>query len=304
LKKIILDCDPGVDDALAILLGLNSGKIELEGITTVNGNVGVDQTFLNAHRILDYFKIQIPVAKGARRPLRVAPRHAESFHGKDGLGDSPLLPPGSETRLRSHNAIDFLIHSVASGLKTIVATGPLTNIALAFEKDPKVMGKLEELVIMGGAIHEPGNVDTMSEFNFYADPDAADFVMKTAVPKILIPLDATHKVVLLQKKVEGMADTRSGKFVKSIIAKYLSAEIGEGFAGAHLHDPLAMGYCIDPSFVKLEPAFLRVETQGKYTRGTCVVEERPWINHIPNVKYAYDVDSSRFVEYFAKVVSQ
>jgi purine nucleosidase len=301
LKKIILDCDPGVDDALAIVLALNSGKIELEGITTVNGNVGVDQTFLNAHRILDYFKIDVPVARGASRPLKAAPVHAESFHGRDGLGDSILLPPGAKTR--SKNAIDFLLQSVDSGLKTIVATGPLTNIALAFQKDSEVMNKLEALIIMGGAIHEPGNVDSVSEFNFYADPDAADYVLHTKVPKILVPLDATHKALLTRSAVQEMKNTASGKFVKSIIAKYLGAELAQGIGGAHLHDPLAMGYCIDRSFVKLQSAFLRVETQGKYTQGACVVEERPWVQYVPNAKYAWDVDSKRFVDYFIDTVS-
>jgi purine nucleosidase len=304
LKKIILDCDPGVDDALAIVLAVNSGKIELQGITTVNGNVNVDQTFLNAHRILDYFKIKLPVAKGAKRPLIVDPVHAETFHGRDGLGDSSLLPPESESTSKSKNAVDFLIQAVAAGLKTIVATGPLTNIALAFQKNPETMNNLEELIIMGGAIHEPGNVDSASEFNFYADPDAADYVMKTIVPKILIPLDATHRALLAPHAIKEMKDTASARFVKSIIAKYLRAEMAQGFRGAHLHDPLAMGYCIDRSFVKLKRAFLRVETQGKYTRGACVVEERRWVNYTPNVKYAWDVDSKRFVDYFVDTVSK
>jgi purine nucleosidase len=304
LKKIILDCDPGVDDALAIVLALNSEKIELAGITTVNGNVSVDQTFLNAQRILDYFKINVPVAKGARRPLKVAQVHAESFHGKDGLGDSSLLPPGQLTTSRPQNAIDFLIQAVASGLKAVVATGPLTNIALAFQKNPEIVSKLEELIIMGGTIHEPGNVDSVSEFNFYADPHAADYVMKTKVPKILIPLDATNRALLTPKAVEEMRDTASGRFVKSIISRYLGAEMAEGFRGAHLHDPLALGYCIDRSFVKLKPAFMRVETQGKYTRGACVVEERPWVKYTSNVKYAWDVDSKRFVDYFLETVSK
>jgi purine nucleosidase len=304
LKKIILDCDPGVDDALAIVLALNSGKIELEGITTVNGNVGVEQTFLNARRILDYFEIDIPVARGASRPLKVAPIHAESFHGNDGLGDSRLLPPGAKPRPKQKNAVDFLIQSVASGLRTIVATGPLTNIALAFQKDAKVMEQLEELVIMGGAIHEHGNVDTVSEFNFYADPDAADYVFRTKIPKVLVPLDATHRALPTPSAVRKIKDTPSGKFGKSVLAKYLHAELAEGNGGAHLHDPLAMGYAIDKSFVRVKSAFIRVETQGKYTRGACVVEERPWVKSTPNAKYAWDVDSKRFVEYFVDTVSK
>ncbi|MFI5420603.1 MAG: nucleoside hydrolase, partial [Nitrososphaerales archaeon] len=236
MKKIILDCDPGVDDALAIVLALNSHQIELEGISTVNGNVGVSQTSLNATRILDYFEIDVPVAKGASRPLKVAPLHATAFHGKDGLGDTSLLPPTSNRKLETKNGVDFMIDKIASGVRTLVATGPLTNVALAFRKNRRVMDRLEELVIMGGAIHEPGNVDTMSEFNFYADPDAADFVLQTKVPKVLIPLDATHKALVTSKDVEQIKDSASGKFVKSIISKYVKAELSAGRKGGPLHD--------------------------------------------------------------------
>ena len=303
MKKVILDCDPGVDDALAIVLALNSKRIDLIGITTVNGNVGVNQTSLNARRILDYFGIDIPVAKGAARPLKAAPFHAKSFHGNDGLGDSPLLSPTSTRDLESADAVDFMIRSVDSGLRTIVATGPLTNIALAFQKNSRIMNKLDELVIMGGAVHEPGNVDSMSEFNFYVDPDAADYVLQRRIPKVLVPLDATHKVVLTPSDVAGLENTPSGKFVKSIIAKYEKASLTLGFRGSHLHDPLAMGYCIDKTFLKLRRASIWVETRGKYTRGACVSEERPWVNFKPNVTFAWDVDSSRFVNYFKKTVS-
>ena len=291
-----------MDDALAIVFALNSARLELEGITTVNGNVGVNQTSLNAKRILDYFHVDIPVARGASRPLKVAPVHAKAFHGMDGLGESLLLPGRSTRKLDSRNAVDFIVDKVAAGIRTLVATGPLTNVALAFGKNPRVMNRLEELVIMGGAIHEPGNVDAASEFNFYADPDAADYVLQTRVPKVLIPLDATHRALLTSEDVEEIKDTISGKFVKSIISKYVRAELAAGRKGGPLHDPLAMGYCIDNTFVKLKPAFVRVETQGRFTRGACVTEERPWVNVTPNLSYAFDVDASRFVNYFKKAV--
>ena len=304
MKKVILDCDPGVDDAMAIVLALNSKKIDLVGITTVSGNVGVNQTSLNACRILDYFKItNLPVSKGAAHPLKATPVHAKSFHGNDGLGDSPLLPKTSERKLEPVHAVDFIIQSVEAGLKTIVATGPLTNIALAFKKNPRIMNKLDELIIMGGAVHEPGNVDSISEFNFYADPDAADYVLQRKVPKTLVSLDVTHKVILTPSDVDQLENTPSGKFVKSIIAHYQKASLGSGVRGSHLHDPLAMGYCIDKTFLTLNPAFIRVETEGKYTRGECVPEERSWVKITPNVNFAQDVDVNRFIDYFKKTIS-
>ena len=303
MRDIILDCDPGVDDALAIVLALNSRRVNLKGITTVCGNLSVNQTTLNACRVLDYFNARIPVAKGASKPLKASPVYAKSIHGNDGLGDSRLLPNSSNRKLEAKNAIDFIIQSVGSGLKTIVATGPLTNIALAFMKNEGIMDTLEELIIMGGAIHTPGNVDRLSEFNFFFDPDAADYVMQRKVPKVLVPLDVTHKVVFTPRDVKNLPDSSSGKFVKSIITKYMRVSIDKGSIGSPLHDPLAMGFCLDRTFLKLRPMHLRVESNGIYTRGACVPEERSWVNIRPNASVALDVDSGRFLDYFKRVVS-
>ncbi len=304
-KRIIFDCDPGVDDALALVLALNSGQVELAGITTVSGNVSVNQTTLNACRLLDYLGQDIPVSRGASRPLKTRPSHAARVHGSDGLGDSSLLPRGSTRRPEREGAAGFIARSVESGTKTIVATGPLTNIALAFRGSPKAMRGVEELIIMGGAIRVPGNVDSVSEFNFYADPDAADYVVqKTTVPKVLVPLDATHRVILAPADLDQIRDSQSGKLVKSVVAKYQGEYISSGLPGSPLHDPLAMGYCIDRSFLELQPMQLRVETSGIYTRGMCVPEERTKIHRRPNIKVALGVDSERFLDYFKGTVSR
>lgn len=305
MRRIVLDCDPGVDDALALVLALNSGRVALEGITTVSGNTAVSQTTRNACRLLDYLGVNVPVARGASRPLKVRPSHAGSVHGKDGLGDSPLLPSGSSRKTESEDAASFIVRSVDSGVKTIVATGPLTNIALAFQKDGKIMGRMEELIVMGGAIRVPGNVNSQSEFNFYSDPDAADYVLqRTTVPKVLVPLDVTHRVVLTPAGLAEIGDSRTGMLVKSILGKYQSRHASSGFLGAPLHDPLAMGFCIDRSFLELQPMHVRVETSGTYTRGACVPEERPWMHMRPNVKVALGVGSERFLDYFKKTVSR
>lgn len=305
MKRIIYDCDPGVDDALALVLALNSKRVGLQGITTVAGNVSVDQTTLNACRVLDYFGLDIPVAKGAGRPLKVPLVNSKNVHGNDGLGDSPLLGSTSARRLEPQSATDFILRSVESGIKTVVATGPLTNLALAFQKDSQTMSDLEELIIMGGALHTAGNVDSLSEFNFYADPHAADYVLqKTKVRKILVPLDATHRVILTSHDLGSLTDSPSGKLVKSITAKYLRTHLDLGFEGCPLHDPLAMGYCIDDSFLKAKSSYVRVETEGIYTRGVCVPEERPWVKREPNVLVASEVAAEIFLDYFKKTVSQ
>lgn len=304
MKRIIFDCDPGVDDALALLLALKSGRVELAGITTVSGNVSVDQTTKNACRLLDYAGADVPVAMGAAGPLKVPPLHGERVHGKDGLGDSPLLPPSSPRRLERDGAVGFILGCVRSGVKTIVATGPLTNIALAFQRDEKTMRGLKELIIMGGAVRVAGNVDSISEFNFYADPDAADYVLqRPGVPKVLVPLDVTHQVIMTQARLSELGDSPTGRLAKSILQTYVRRYMDEGLRGSPLHDPLAMGYCLDETFLRLRPMFLRVETTGTFTRGACVPEKRAMERRRPNVSVALGVDSERFLDYFGDTIS-
>jgi purine nucleosidase len=304
MRDVILDCDPGVDDALALAMALISKRVNIVGLTTVSGNVSVNQTTLNACRLLDYFGVDIPVAKGASKPLKVRPIHA-SFHGNDGLGDSRLISRSSTRKPERGGAVDFILRSLGTGVRTIVAIGPLTNIALAFQKDAKTMNRLEELIIMGGAFDIPGNMDSLSEFNFYSDPDAADYIIqRTRVRKVLVPLNVTHEVVLTPDDLKAVADTPSGMLVKTIFGKYQKEYMKTGFSGGPLHDPLAMGFCIDSTFLKLQPSFVRVETRGIYTRGVSVSEERPWVDKRPNVDVASGVDSIRFHDYFMQVVSE
>ena len=302
MRDVILDCDPGVDDALALMLALNAKRVNVVGLTTVSGNVSVKQTTLNVCRLLDYLGADIPVAKGASKPLRVRPLHA-SVHGNDSLGDT-ASPRSSTKKPERLGAVDFILGSIESGVRTIVAVGPLTNIALAFQMDLRTMSRLGGLIIMGGALGIPGNVDSLSEFNFYADPDAADYVVRsTKVRKVLVSLNVTHEVVLTPDDLERMVDTPSGKLVKSIFGKYQKAYMTTGFSGGPLHDPLAMVFCIDSSFLRLQPSYVRVETRGIYTRGAAIAEGRPWVHTRPNVDIAAEVDSSRFLDYFKETVA-
>jgi len=305
MKKILYDCDPGIDDALAIILAVNSGKLQIEGITAVHGNSSVEQTTKNALRLVEYLGKNIPVVRGAEGPLiheLVDYSRAVRVHGKDRLGDSELLPKEPEGQPYL-NAVDFIIEKVKSGVKTIVATGALTNIALAFKKDPKTMGLLEEIIIMGGVINQPGNIDRLSEANFYVDPHAADYILQQPIKKILIPLNVTHQVIFTPEHRDSIPDTKTGKLVKSIIRTYQDFYMNvSNFPGNPLHDPLAMGYVIDSSFVKTKLMDLKVETDGKYTRGVCVPELRSRAEANPNVHVAYEVDSKRFLDYFIKTM--
>ena len=310
MKNVILDCDPCVDDALAILLALNSDNVGIEGITTVHGNTTLDQTTKNALRVLDYFgRLDIPVAAGASNPLLCEVHNAENVHGKDGLGDVSNIVPYSTRREIETPAHQYIIDRVSSGaVKTIVATGALTNIALAFDNNPEVMNTLDELVIMGGAFRHPGNVSPVAEANFYADPEAADYVLAQDVKKIIIPLDVTHQVILTPELVKSIPDNRSGIFVKSIVKRYQNFYMNVwALKGNPLHDPSAIGYVINPDFLALEQFQANVETLGKHTRGMMIVEQRAGlagINAKPNAYIATAVKAKEFMDYFISSVSK
>ena len=304
MAKIIYDCDPGVDDALALLLGLNSREVEFYGITTVHGNVPLEKTTLNVCRILDYLGLDIPVARGMEKPLKAELINAASIHGSDGLGDTGLLPCSSRRPVHDY-AVEFMLDGVGKGITTIVATGPLTNISEAFRRNPDVMAKLERLVVMGGAFHMPGNIDRLSEFNFYVDPDAADYVLQQRVRKVLVPLNVTHKVIMTEEATKKLPDTDSGRLAKSVVRKYQEVYMkNSGFPGNPLHDPLAMGYVINPGFLELKPMNVRVEYRGEFTRGVCVPEERPWMKAEPNAEVATGVDGEGFIKYFLSTISR
>lgn len=311
MKKILYDCDPGIDDALAMILAIKSGIVDLAAVTTVHGNSSLEKTTNNALRLLEYFNQNVPVGIGADKPLRpeetkeIDETRKVSVHGNDGMGDSVLLPPKAKRKPDS-KAVDLILKNIKQGVTTIVATGPLTNIAQAFQKDKKTMSSLKELIIMGGVILKPGNIDRLSEVNFYFDPYAAHYVLnQPGIKKVLVPLNVTHKVILTPEHLKKIPDTTSGKLVKSIVRKYQEFYIGNGFLGCALHDPLAMAYAINPGFLKLIPMNIQVERKGEYTKGMCVPELRKKMQSQtrPNVLVAQEVDSKRFLDYFIKTVS-
>ena len=177
---------------------------------------------------------------------------------------------------------------------------------LKFQKDLETMSLLDEMIIMGGAIKEPGNIDRLSEYNFYSDPHSADYVLQQKVKKILIPLDVTHKAIFTPEMRDFIPDSKTGRLVKAVVKKYQDFYMNVSkFPGNPLHDPLAMAYAINPSFVKLTPMNLNVEIEGKYTRGTCVPELRSKAidKTKPNAYVAMEVDSKRFLKYFLKTIS-
>jgi purine nucleosidase len=303
---LILDVDTGVDDALAIILALRSTEFELLGISTVSGNVDLTKATANTLTVLDVLEApRIPVAAGAGAPLARPGITAGEVHGGDGLGGVSGRFPASR-RHAGRDAAGFLFDTIRRmpGELTLVATGPLTNVALAIEKDLRTMRQLRALIVMGGAVGVPGNVGPVSEFNFAVDPEAAAIVLKSGLPVTLVPLDVTERATLSRKHLEGIAPTgRLHAFVTAITAATMAYHRMRGEEeGIFLHDPLAVGVALDPSLVRQEPMALAVETRGELTTGMVVADRRRGFLATPTARVCVDVEAERFLRLFTERV--
>jgi len=306
LKRIIYDGDPGIDDALAILLALRSREVKLEAITTVGGNVTVELATQNTLRILELVGDgDVRVAKGYERP---GLRTATSFHGEDGLGNTGLPPPSRTAE--ETNAVDLMISEIKRekhGI-SLVTAGPLTNLAEAVEKDSGIEDYVREVIVMGGAIRVPGNVTPAAEFNIYTDPEAAQTVFASGLPITLVPLDVTTQVVLRPDhlaKIEE-ANTRLTDFIGRMVRYYMEASkrFG-GLDGCYLHDPLAVGLAIDKSTARTEMIHVEVEThKGAVTRGMTLADLRAKPSSKPNIRYCSEVCSDDFLDLFVSRLTE
>ncbi len=300
--RIILDTDPGADDALAILLILASPEIKLEAITTVHGNVGIDKTTRNALAILEFLHAEIPVARGCSRPLIKTPHNwGGAVHGASGLGQAKLPEP--KTKPVDLHAVDFLIQRFLAEPKelTLFAVGPLTNIALAIRKESKFAEAVRELVIMGGAVRSGGNVTPLAEFNIHEDAHAAHIVFNSGIPITLIPLDVTYKCLLTPMDIERLLNTGSpvSHFVRDAMADYMAFYSKyEGFEGCALHDPLTVAALIAPELLSLEEHHVDVDISGGVSTGKTFADFMKVAKKSANMKVALDVRGREFVELF------
>lgn len=306
-RPIILDVDTGVDDALAIALALRSPELQVMGITTVSGNVHLDQATANTLRTLDVLGAPaVPVVRGAAKPIagHQAPTAAH-VHGGDGLGGVSSKYPAS-SRQAAEGAPRFLLETIRRhpGVLTLVATGPLTNVALALREDPETMRQLRAITVMGGALRVPGNVGPVSEFNFAVDPDAAAIVVRAGLPLVLVPLDVTEQVALTQDALEASGGEGSvARFVRDITAFTMQFHRErEGVAGIFLHDPLAVGVVAEPSLVRDEAVPIDVECRGELTAGMVVADLRRRSQGKPATRVCTGVDAPRFLELFLERV--
>jgi purine nucleosidase len=319
-KKIIFDTDPGTDDAMALMLALNSPELDVRAITVVPGNVTAAQGLDNALRMVSLAnRCDIPVAAGAQHPLFQKLITAEFWHGKNGLANIDLPP--SKCKVDAGFGPDLIIQLVHASPHeiTLVPVGPLTNIALSIEKDPSIVPLVKEVILMGGSI-KGGNVNASAEANIYNDPEAAQIVFQAGWPLTMVGLDVGDKTLFGRKQLEQLGQTHGpvNDFIYAV-SKFL-VELSEKFGdtGAPMYDPLAVGVAIDATLVTAPAMHVDVETRGDYTRGETVANrrneiERNVLRHFPdgdryviegldkvqpNAKVCIDVQAEKFLELF------
>jgi len=316
-ERVVIDTDPGIDDAMALLLALQSPELEVAAITTVCGNVPVDMATRNVFTVLSLLpdSKEPPVARGASRPLQKMPSYATFLHGNDGLGGldrfrndagNSLYPPPAQTLSERHAVEEILFQiNTAPQPVTVIALGPLTNIALAIQKDRNTMARAKKIVSMGGAISVSGNVTPVAEFNVFVDPHAARIVFAAGIPLTVVPLDVTRQVQLTRSRLAEAVAARPSAAAQFLLDCTEQAfDMGEertGEAVINLHDPLAVATVIDASFVSTERLHVEIETSGDISEGMTVADRRPIkpsLKQAPNAAVCLQVDAARFLSFF------
>lgn len=297
MTKLVIDTDPGVDDAHALMLAFAHPDAEVVALTTVNGNVPIKKTTANACTILDVLGADVPVYAGCSRPLIAAPHHAYDFHGKDGLGDAGY---GTSTRaVAGEHAVHALIRlaNEAPGELTLVAIGPLTNVAMAVRLDPELPSKYKKLVVMGGAIRGMGNATPAAEFNFYADPEAVAIVFEAWPELTLVSWETTmaYGVPPEQLDVLMSAQTPRGEFYRRTSTNTVAyLERALGYKMMFEPDLLAVAAAIEPDIVtKAEVHAVQIELAGQHTRGQSTVDWWDRSGQTPNVNLVLEMDRER-----------
>ena len=315
-RKIIFDTDPGSDDAMALMLALNSPELDVRAITVVPGNVTAQQGLENALRMASLAnRCDIPIAAGAQHPLFQKLITAEFWHGKNGLANVELPP--TKCKVDSRFGPDLIIQMVhaAPHELTLVPVGPLTNIALAVLKDPSIVPLAKEVILMGGSI-TGGNVNAAAEANIYNDPEAAQIVFQAGWPLTMVGLDVGDRTLLSRKHLAQLGQTHGpmNDFMVQVASYLVDLSEKFGSAGTPMYDPLAVGVAIDATLVKAPAMHVDVETRGEFTRGETVANRRGYVERNvlhgdryviegadkvePNAKVCTDVEAERFLQLF------
>ncbi|MDV6227096.1 nucleoside hydrolase [Nitratireductor aquimarinus] len=298
-RKIIIDTDPGQDDALALLLALASTELDVLGITAVAGNVPLALTEKNARKICELAgKPGTKVFAGAIRPLVRDLVTAEHVHGRTGL-DGPELPE-PEMPLQDGHAVDFIIDTLMAhgeGEITLCPLGPLTNIALALNREPRIATRIREIVLMGGGFFEGGNVTPTAEFNIYVDPHAADVVLRSGVPVVMMPLDVTHKALTTRARIAAIRalDTKVGAACAELLEFFERFDEEKyGTDGGPLHDPCVIAYLLKPELFTGRSCNVTVETGSELTMGMTVIDWWRVTDRPENALVMRDIDDDGF----------
>jgi pyrimidine-specific ribonucleoside hydrolase len=303
-QKIIIDTDPGHDDAMALMLACKSAEFDVLAVTTVCGNSTIENTTRNARYVLDFIgRKDIPVYSGAEKPLRRELIQAV-VHGVSGLDG---VDPIGEAKLTG-DAVDQMLRLVRSNPNevTLVTLGPLTNVALAIQRDPKTMALVKEIVSMGGAIDVAGNKNRVAEFNIFVDPEAADVVLRFPVKKTLVPLDACNHVLMQLQDVSRIKDVPLRGLLNDMLTPYianLEKDVGE--RGALMYDPLTIFYLLQPASCRIAEQNVLIETKGEITRGMTVVDRRKISDGMkPNATVVTNIKSQDFLDCFVGTLSR
>lgn len=301
-EKIIYDTDPGIDDALGLLLLAASPEIDLLAITVTHGNTSQEKCLNNALKLVELTGItKVPVARGAEEPLVKELSVAEETHGEGGLGYAIL--PKSALSPCSELAHDLIIRVVREnpGEVTLLCVGPMTNIALAFLKAPEIVSKVRRIVSMGGAIHYPGNVTPQAEYNVFCDPEAFEIVLKSGIDFTLVPLDVTYQCILTTDHLEKITEARSEirNFIFDSTRFYMEFhEDYQGIKGCAINDPLAVAILLDPTLVKNRDYYLTIELTSPTSKAKTIADHYGLLKSAPNAKVSMEVDVERFMELF------
>ena len=307
-EKLIYDTDPGIDDALGLLLLAASPEIDLLAITVTHGNTTQEKCLKNALQLAELAGIShIPVARGASEPLVKELSVAEETHGDGGLGYAVL--PEAAISPATESAHDLIIRLVNEdpGQITLLCVGPMTNIALALLKEPQIAGKVKRVVAMGGAIHYPGNATPQSEYNVFCDPESYDIVMQSGIDMTLVPLDVTYQCILTSEHVSKISAARESvrNFVAESTRFYMEFhDEYQGIKGCAINDPLAAAIIIDPSLVTMVDYFVEIELRSETSKAKTIADHYGALKRKPNAHVAMQVNVERFMDLFIERVNR
>ncbi|MNJ43686.1 ribonucleoside hydrolase RihC [Paenibacillus bouchesdurhonensis] len=301
-RPIIIDTDPGIDDAVALAIALYSEELDVRLITTVAGNVGLDKVTLNALKLLKFFKKDIPVALGADRPLIKEPIDASNVHGSTGMDGYDFEEPTEELLLQE-NAVNAMYRVIMESEQpmTLVLIGPLTNAALLLKMYPEVKEKIAEVVLMGGSTAR-GNAGVMAEFNIYADPEAAKILFQSQLPVVMVGLDVGLKALVYPEDSEQLKDmNETGRMIYQLFQKYRG---GSMKTGLKMYDSSAMAYLLQPEMFTVVDTFVDIELNGSLTAGCTVVDLKGYLGKDNNAKVCVDIDPQMFKKWFMESLSK